>query len=192
MSIIIRNDDVLLTSKERFEVDFRRFKSVHQIICSCPKLKHVPAILTDDLRNLPEATTYLQEETAQGRMFPELHGLRHVDYGALTEMAVIDELAEAVGWFRATFGYEPKKWYTPWGASQPHLHRAAAALNMVAVDCSGPIKFKGRYGVYQMLKDNTPLEKFEGREIIMHWWDFLDRERLAKFAQVLNEAHTPD
>lgn len=189
LSIIIRNDDVLLTTSEKWERSFNCFKGVHKTICSSPKLKHVPAVLVEDLQRLPEVTAYLQMETFEGRMFPELHGLRHIDYGALPELEVVEQLVTAMEWFETTFGYAPKKWYTPWGATQPHLHTAAKSLGLEAVDCSGPIKFKGRFGVWQMLQDNVPLSRFEGREIIMHWWDGLDRERLIRFAETLNEAH---
>lgn len=191
-SIIIRNDDVLLSSTAQYDNSFKRFKYVHETVCLSPQLKHIPAIVTEEIQEFPEAIDYIQLETKEGRMFPELHGLRHIDYGALSEQEVIGQLSVACDWFVSTLGYKPLKWYTPWGANQSHLHDAAQALGLKAIDCSGCIKFKGRYGVTQLLNEGRSLSYFENKEIIMHWWNALDVKRLEFFVKKLNEAHTPN
>jgi len=189
--IVVRDDDVLLRSSGHHN-SFKRFKRVHEIICKVPtRLLHVPTILTEEIQDFPEAVDYIQFETKYGRMRPELHGYQHVDYGAMTKAEIIDQLEKAFDWFVDTLGYRPNKWYTPWGASQPHLHEVAKDLGLKLVDCSKTHKLKGRYGVKQLLADGQSTSYFEGQEIIMHWWSAIDNERIAEFVEVLlNEART--
>ena len=189
-NIIIRNDDVLLSSTAYYENSFARFKRVHELTQLSSRLVHVPALVTREIQAFPEAIEYIQAETKAQRMAPQLHGLLHVDYGKLSRLVIIAHLEESIEWFITTLGYSPTIWYTPWGANQPHLHEAAEILNLNAVDCSNTIKLKGRYGVTQALKDGRPLSFFYDREIIMHWWNDLDVVRLAFFANLLKEDET--
>ena len=191
--IIIRNDDVLLSSsRAEYSNAFERFKHVHEVICRSDRFLHVPAILTEEIQEFPEAIAYIQQETAQGRMKPQLHGLRHIDYGQLSEEEVSEHLLYSCGWFIDNLGYLPTKWYTPWGANQPHLHSAAEGFNMKAIDCSNTIKFKGRYGVTQLLSEGKEVSYFDKQEIIMHWWSALDVERLTLLVDKANEVRTTD
>jgi len=185
--ITIRNDDVLLSSAAKHVNSFERFRLVHNIICQSTELIHVPTILTEEIQEFPEAIEFIKEETKKGRMQPELHGLRHIDYGSLSKQEVIEHLAQAYDWFIRTFGYRPLKWYTPWGASQEHLHEAVKPLKLQLVDCSRVVKLKGRYGVTQLLTDGKPASYFHGQEIIMHWWNAIDIERLNILVKALNE-----
>lgn len=188
--IIIRNDDVLLSSTAHYENSFERFKYVHELTQISSRLVHVPAIVTEEIRAFPEAIEYIQAETKAKRMTPQLHGLLHVDYGKLSRLVIIAHLEESIEWFITTLGYSPTIWYTPWGANQPHLHEVAEILSLKVIDCSNTIKFKGRYGVTQVLKEGRPLSFFYGSEIIMHWWNDLDVERLKFFANLLKEDET--
>jgi len=176
-----------LSSTAQYDNSFQRFKRVHELTQLSSRLIHVPAIVTDEIQAFPEAVEYIQEETKALRMRPQLHGKVHIDYGKLSKQEVIEDLTQAMEWFEAAFGYAPMKWYTPWGATQPHLHEAAESLRMTAIDCSRTTKFKGRYGVIQAIKEGRPLSFFHDREIIMHWWNGVDVERLAFFAELLKE-----
>jgi peptidoglycan/xylan/chitin deacetylase (PgdA/CDA1 family) len=190
--IIIRDDDVLLSSTAHYERSFERFKFVHETVCRSSRLKHVPALLTGEIQEFPDAVEYIQFETKSGRMFPELHGLTHIDYGKLSEQEVSEQLSQAKAWFEETLGYSPTKWYTPWGSSSPAQTAGAKSVGLTATDCSNAIKFKGRYGVPQLMRDGVPLSYFNNRELIIHWWNGMDVERLAAFVEVLNETRPPD
>lgn len=185
--IIIRNDDVLLGSSGHPDA-FNKFKQVHETICRSPRLQHHPGIIVNDIRMFPEAIEYIQHETWKRRMYPQVHGLSHIDYGKLSKAEVKEHLIKCCEWFQGTLKAVPFKWYTPWGANQKHLYEAAKVVNLQVHDCENVIKFKGRYGVKQLLDDGRPFSHFENREIIMHWWDSLDVERLTMFVDKLNEA----
>lgn len=176
--IVVRNDDVLLRSSSGAD-SFKRFKDVHETICRVPALLlHVPTILTDEIGEFPEATEYIKQETAAGRMRPELHGFQHVDYGAMSKDVIERHFSQAFCWFAVHLGYYPSKWYTPWGANQPHLYEIAKSHNMELVDTTKCYKLKGRFGIYQLLSEGKNLSFFDNEEIIMHWWHSFDRERL--------------
>lgn len=187
--IIIRNDDVLLASGDQFANAFERFIEVHEIIQKCSRMLHVPALVIKDLQQFPEAVDFIKKETRADRMRPQLHGMVHEDYGQMPIETVIAHLAEGRGWFLSNLGYIPTKWYTPWGANQPHLYEAAKPLGMEVIDCNNVIKFKGRYGVTQLIQEGRSADHFDDKEIIMHWWNALDVERLGYFVKYINEAH---
>jgi len=174
--IFVRDDDVLLPSKGGKD-SLERFKRVHELICSNPRFMHVPAILVEEIQTVPGAVDYVKNEHSEGRMQLQLHGLRHVDYGAMDIKDVHVHLSSAIEWMFQYFRVIPTKWYTPWGSSQPHLHMAAKSHDLQLVDCSNRIKLRGTNGATDMLRHGS-LDVFEGKELAMHWWDGLDRERL--------------
>ena len=180
MTIICRDDDVLIGSSE-YSDPLEKFKQVHSWICEVPKEKllHVPAILLYHERatgapgiiDIPGAVEFVREETQEGRMRPEIHGYEHVDYGKLDKDTVIDHLQRCDDFIYKEFGVVPTTWYTPWGASQPHLHEAAEDAGLKLVDCSKIHKLRGRHGVVQRLRDGEDLSFLENDEIFMHWWE---------------------
>lgn len=170
MLLRIRDDDVLLHSRGH-ENPFARFKQIHEWTLLSADIVHVPAILVEDIQEFPGCVEYVKEHTANGSMLPEIHGLRHVDYGALSKQQVLSDIAEARDWIEKTFDRAPRIWYTPWGASQPHLHEAAAELGLVLVDVSRIVKMEGETGVCANLRNGMSVERLDGLEIFMHWWN---------------------
>jgi hypothetical protein len=168
--IYVRDDDVLLPSSS-YDNPFGRFKQIHEWITECDKFMHVPAILTTEIQEFPECIEYIKEETKAGRMRPELHGVQHIDYGKLSTTTTMEHLHAGSEWMREHLGIEPTVWYTPWGASQPHLHKAADQMQFKLVDCSQINKMQGRYGICQRLKDGHDISFLEEQEIFMHWWE---------------------
>lgn len=168
--IRIRDDDVLMHSSGSKDA-FGRFRGVHNIICRSDKFIHVPAILVTEIQDFPDCIDYIKEETASGRMLPEIHGLEHIDYGKLTRSEVKDHLIICREFIQNKFNHSATIWYTPWGASQPHLHEVSEALGIQLVDCSGIIKFQGRYGIQRRLMDGVDIKYFYGKELFMHWWE---------------------
>src|SRR5262245_61691209 len=122
--IRMRDDDVLVPTRN-YPSSFGRFRAIHEAIKLCPRMMHVPALVIEELRQMPEALEYLRNETAAGRMEPEFHGMWHSDYGALSEQHVREHLAEAVEWMEMQLQIRPRFWYTPWGSTQDFLKKAA-------------------------------------------------------------------
>lgn len=174
--IYVRNDDVLMGSSS-WTRPFLRFKEIHEWICEVPEfVLHVPTILTTDIQEFPEAVEYIREETKQKRMSPQLHGVKHIDYGKLSYDEVVYDLETGKEWMQKSLGLTPTRWYTPWGAGeaqgQEYLRQAATAANMEMVTCANINKMVGRYGIVQQFRDGHEPRKFlEGKEIFMHWWE---------------------
>ena len=90
--IRVRDDDVLLPSSS-YGCELGRLKQIHEWICEVPdKMIHVPTILVLEIQEFPEAIEWVRQETAEGRMLPEIHPLSHKDYASLTEKQIQAEL----------------------------------------------------------------------------------------------------
>jgi hypothetical protein len=175
----VRDDDVLLSSKST-DKPLTKFKMVHEWICEVPDtLIHVPTILVTEIQEFPDAIEFIRQETAEGRMVPEIHGLEHIDYADLEEDEIANHLEYCKGWIRKRLGYEPTRFYTPWGAGADdrgrHIHWAAHRVGLSVVTCENIHKMQGRYGVIQELKDGNTLNYLEGKEIFLHWWENVTR-----------------
>lgn len=175
--IRVRDDDVLIGSSSHPD-PLDKFKKVHKLICESNRLIHIPAILVNHnistgspgVVDFPGAVEFIQEETDDGRMLPEVHGWEHVDYAKLSFKRVVDDLERCQDFIWMHFGRIPTKWYTPWGANASHLWEAAEQVNLELVDCSKINKLQGRYGVVKRLSDGENIDYLEGNEIFMHWW----------------------
>ncbi len=176
--IYVRDDDVLIDSSG-FEDSFKHFKTVHEWICETDKLMHVPAILVHNvvkdgsrgLLGFPDAMEFIKSETAAGRMQPQIHGYEHIDYGKLNKEEVRDHLMKCQDFIWRNFNFDPTVWYTPWGASQPHLHEVTELMGLKLVDCSRIHKLAGKHGVVQRLRDRESPDYLEDDEIFFHWWE---------------------
>ncbi len=170
----VRDDDVLLASSS-YENELNRVKQIHEWICEVPdRMIHIPTILVTEIQEFPEAVEWVRQETAEGRMLPEIHGFEHVNYAELDYETVVNQLEYCAGWIRRKFDYEATRWYTPWGAGEDeagaHLRPAAEAVGLTMVTCKSINKLNGRYGVVQELKDGRDLSYLDNQEIFMHWW----------------------
>jgi peptidoglycan/xylan/chitin deacetylase (PgdA/CDA1 family) len=178
--IRMRDDDVLVSSSSWPDV-FGRFRQVHRWIVSCPKMIHVPTILTEELEDFPDCVDFILRETAEGRMRPELHGAMHVDYGAMPEQGVREHLDESIDWMQRRLNVRPEFWYTPWGAESELLTKVAGefGLHVIGTDRERQANKvterlrNGRYGV-----GDIPDEMF------FHWWE--GGCRIARLAAVVN------
>jgi hypothetical protein len=177
--IYVRDDDVLINSSSH-EDPVKHFKKIHRWICEAPdKLLHVPALLmynkiADQERGVigfPEAMEFIKDETAAGRMRPEIHGYEHKDYKLLTKDRIVTELEICKDFLWCSFDTEATKWYTPWGANAPHLYEAASEAGLELIDCSKINKLRGRYGVVQEFRDGRHPSYLEEKDIFFHWWE---------------------
>ena len=98
--IRVRDDDVLISSKGT-KNPLTKFKMVHDWICEVPEtLIHVPTILVTEIQEFPEAIEYIRQETAEGRMLPEIHGWSHKDYASLNSAEIVLELIDCKEFIR--------------------------------------------------------------------------------------------
>lgn len=165
--IYVRDDDVLISSSGHQD-PLHQFKKVHKWISECNKFIHVPTILVTEIQKFPVCIEYVRNETAEGRMKPEIHGFEHIDYGKLSYHEVIDHLSKCLDFFWKEFGVVPTKWYTPWGANSSMLRVVASEHHLTLVDCSDLTELGGLAQLAQAGDDIEVL--LQEKEIFYHWW----------------------
>jgi hypothetical protein len=169
--IRVRDDDVLLSSSmwDKRRGSFDRFSRVHRWISEFPQsFIHVPTILVTEIQAYPECIEFVREQTAQGLMIPEIHGLEHIDYGKLTAKEVESHLGQCIDWFDKNLQWEPTKFYTPWGGMSQAIAEGATACGLTAhgVDLRHTLEsYTKRLGA------GEPISILEGNEVFMHWWN---------------------
>ena len=189
--IRVRDDDVLIGSSG-IKDELAKFKMVHEWICEVPDtLIHVPTILVTEIQDFPECVEFVRQETLEGRMIPEIHGLSHKDYASLKPARIVEEMEICRDWIHAQFGHIATKFYSPWGAGfdarGAHIRPACASVGIELITCEHINKMNGRYGVIQQLKDGRPLSYLEDTkdgEIFLHWWESMARlKRIVEVAK---------
>jgi peptidoglycan/xylan/chitin deacetylase (PgdA/CDA1 family) len=167
--IYIRDDDVMVDSSSHDDV-VGRFRGVHSIIVKAGAM-HRPGILIAEIQRFPEAIEFVKLETAAGRMEPQFHGLRHVDYGKLTHDQIRDHLQIGQMVFELWGLPRFTRFYTPWGASADFIQQACEAEDVVMVDCD-----KDYHPATNVRRDpDASYEKYKGKEIMIHWWEGLGK-----------------
>jgi len=163
--IYVRDDDVLVPSSSHTDPE-GRFRGVHNIIVKHGAL-HRPGILVTEIQQFPDTLEFCKRETATGRMSPQFHGLRHIDYGKLSEEEITGHLKMAQRVFMHWFGVEFKRFYTPWGARAPQIQRACDEVGVLMVDC------KTDYHPARNIRRDPDAcyEKYNEKEIMIHWWE---------------------
>lgn len=163
--IRVRDDDVLVPSSGGDSFD--RFKRVHDLIVSKNAL-HVPAILTTEVQQFPEAIQFIRVEYEAGRMEPQWHGMIHVNYGEKSYEIIVREIVASQEFFRDSFGVEFSIFYTPWGANGSHIKAACEDNLITMIDCSKLIR---------CVHVNREPDKFRGKdiELMIHWYEGTDR-----------------
>src|SRR3990167_1209096 len=182
--LLVRDDDILVHSREFAGREFDRFKGAHELLCQAPgKLLHAPAILVSEIQDFPQCIEYVQTETIAGRMQPELHGYKHIDYASLSIDEVREHLQKCIEWYYSTFNMFPSNWYTPFGAGADSrgffLNDIAKEfeLTLYAVDTqSNEIKsVKASRQIEHTMRDlragmsfNEYCTRYE--DTMWHWW----------------------
>lgn len=171
MSILrIRDDDVLVHSSGYSNIP-TRFKQYHSWFAPVyGKVLHVANILCFDIQPYQETVEFIREEFDLGHLEPQIHGWRHDKYHQMPLAEVVDSLKKCQDWFVDVLDAQASLWYTPWGASEPHLWEAAAMVGLELRDTS-KIQMPGE--VVNALKDpaNYPLDKINEKEVLSHWWE---------------------
>lgn len=193
----IRNDDILVHSKQHAAREFSRFKYQHELICTSELLWHTPAILTTEIQDFPECIQYVKEEAAAGRMNPQLHGLNHIDYASLPKQHCKADLQQAIEWMQVNLNVTPTHWYTPFGAGADergkHLKDIAASLDMKLVAVSnGHNEIRNVSATKEIsciineLRDGKSFVDImkENAATLIHWWQSGSKlERLVECAK---------
>jgi peptidoglycan/xylan/chitin deacetylase (PgdA/CDA1 family) len=161
---------------------------VHDWICEVSdKVIHVPTILVTEIQKFPDCIEWIRQETAEGRMLPEIHGLEHKDYASLNSSEIVLELDECRDWIFRQFGHTATKFYSPWGAGADergaHIRGAAKSIGIELVTCEGMLELKGGTGVINQLKNGRDIRWYDDKEIIIHWWEGVGR--LRRFIEVV-------
>jgi peptidoglycan/xylan/chitin deacetylase (PgdA/CDA1 family) len=166
--IYLRNDDILIHSNE-WKSSTERFKKNHRWILECPEeILHVPAILVKDIQAFPECIEYIKEETAEGRMSPELHGWTHIDYKKLDKDETRKHLSDCVEWFDKTLNHKPKIFATPWGAKSNAIEEVAAEFDMIVQGAQEPDVVELNPAM-KMVR-NVPDWRPDNNTVMNHWW----------------------
>lgn len=170
--INVRDDDILIPSSA-YSDPLDRFKEVHDIICFDEKFLHVPAILCADIEKFSDAINFIERETKEGRMAPELHGWNHIDYGKMTEKEIDEDLSKCLDWFNKALKLTPKLFYTPWAGESEIISSVSKKLGLEAVGGK-----KNFIEPHKYLNKLYPLEP--GCTIAMHWWKNGDVKHLRR------------
>ena len=167
--IRVRNDDVVRESGDWTGREVERVKRIHSWISEFPDdFIHVPTIVVNDIKRFPEGIDFVAEETKEGRMAPEVHGLEHIDYCALTEGKIVDDLSECLEWFNKTLGITPTRFYTPWGGMNQKCTDAAASVGLTAIGVDTNWSLEA---VVARLCNGGLVADVHGHEVFMHWWN---------------------
>lgn len=183
--IRVRDDDVLIRSRQFAGQEFGRFKGYHNTVLQDQRhFIHVGAILVTEIQDFPEAIEFIKAETAAGRFLPEVHGLKHIDYAALSTEEIQEHLLTCRQFIQEKMDYNPTVFYTPWGAGEDergsHIGPAAAAVGFKLVTCA---RIKQQHPA-RILEDVKRIEqglftqeelmaKWSGQELMRHWWEGL-------------------
>ena len=167
--IRIRDDDILVHSSS-YEDTFGRFRQVHEWVCESKQFIHVPTILVEEIQEFPDCIEYIKQETKEGRMLPEIHGHRHVDFAKLPKEELIDKFKLCKEFLWEKFEVKARYVYSPWGANAPHISDACEETGLKLIDCSRIMKLEGKHGIVQRLKDGEKLSNFYGCEFFTHFW----------------------
>jgi hypothetical protein len=169
--IRIRDDDVLMY-KGDWKDPYKRFREVHDLILNYDEVIHVPAVITNDILVFPDAIRFIREETLEGRMNPEWHGMYHIDYAKVKEDKIIEHIEDGQFKFKSWFDKNFTKFYTPWGANSNNIVSACSKCGIDMIDCSAMVR---------CVHINKNPEIFYGKdiEILIHWWEGKDRLRRA-------------
>lgn len=169
--IIIRDDDVLRQSSAYLD-PVERLKKVHRWILEAPRyFLHVAGVLVTEIQEFPEAIKFIKIESEEGRMKLELHGLKHIDYGALDQKEIEEHLEISLNWMDKVLNVKPTKFFTPWGtpSDYPPIARASNKFGLQPVDCS--LIRKPSNALTLVRRNGIVDANLEERDILFHWWE---------------------
>ena len=167
----IRFDDaVILSSDPKFkDRELQKFAKNVQW-CFGTGVQLTPAILCQDIENVPGAVEQIRQWLLEDKIYPDLHGWDHGPYGTRTQAEIETHLDLACEWFVANLdGNVPIRWVTPHGATSPAMEAAAAKFDLIIETTDHPVI--DQKVMDTRLRETCDLTILRGRVIMNHWWE---------------------
>lgn len=128
---------------------------------------HMPTILvTETDEHFPQIIPWLEEETKEGRMSPQIHGYAHVDYNKLSPEEIREHLEKCLTWFDEHLQFQPTIWATPWGATSDKISKAAREFSLTVQGVTEVVAPDAALRAVQQLG----ISCLHGEVIMEHWW----------------------
>lgn len=166
----IRFDDaVILSSDPKFkDKECQKFaKNVEW--CFRTGVTLTPAILCQDIEEVPGAIEKINRWTKEGLVFPDLHGWDHGPYGNRSQQEIEEHLEQAEKWFWKKFKVFPVRWVTPHGATSPAMIAAADKFDLTIETTEKPVIDQKQMDT--LLRETWDLTLLNDRVIMNHWWE---------------------
>lgn len=166
--IRIRIDDVPVESGAHHKGRvFHQIKKIHRWTQKISnKAVHVPTLLIKDIAEWPELIEFIREETRMYRMFPQIHGYEHIDYGKLSEQEITNHMRMCIEWFNDELDYHPTIWATPWGATSPTMQAVGRKLGLTIETTHTTLS----PGAARKLAEDYGPAILRGKTIMEHWY----------------------
>lgn len=170
--IRIRCDDYVVNSSA-FSRDraVKRIVQIHRWMEQAPQgyFNYIPTVIVSEIKNWPEIIELLKKETTAHKISPQIHGLEHIDYGAVSKAIIKDHLLKCIDWFETTLHYTPTIWASPWGAWTRDMQEISNELHLT-LETTAPTVPLGQ--CIEAIR-NTGVEKvrYSSPLVLMHWWE---------------------
>jgi peptidoglycan/xylan/chitin deacetylase (PgdA/CDA1 family) len=150
--------------------EFQKFRKHHQWCLEAPHLFYpTAAILCSEIQQFPEAVEYVRTELDAGRLYVDLHGWEHINYGELTQEQIEEHLEKSFEYMLKTFGCLPIRWATPWGADSPAIQQACRKFGLYWEGVTHPVIDQGL--AMSKVKETGTTECLQGRVVMVHWFE---------------------
>ena len=168
--IRIRTDDVLVHSKPFKGKEFERWKNIHLTIMEDPEhFYHTPAIVVNSIVDFPECVDYIDNQIAEGVIYPNLHGWDHIDYGKVSYDVISEHVELALEWFYKTWRVHPLRWVTPWGANTEDIQEACWVYGLELEDTRNPVIDQSEAD--KLVREVGNIEPLYGKVVMNHWFE---------------------
>lgn len=129
-----------------------------------------PAILCQDIEEVPGAIEKVREWLLEDKIYPDLHGWDHGPYASRSQREIEEHLEQACEWFVAKLdGNVPVRWVTPHGATSPAMVAAAAKFDLTIETTEKPVIDQKQMDT--LLRETWDLTLLNDRVIMNHWWE---------------------
>jgi peptidoglycan/xylan/chitin deacetylase (PgdA/CDA1 family) len=104
-----------------------------------------------------------------GRLYLDLHGWEHIDYGQLSPEQLDEHLEKSFEFMLATFKCLPIRWATPWGASGENIQAACKKWGLIWEGVADPVVDQGHAD--KLVREKGTLEPLKGKVVMVHWFE---------------------
>ncbi len=191
--IIVRVDDVMCESSAWDRPrSIRRITAFQRWMSDIPAIEYVPTVLVTEIQDYSEVIELLRAGAQSKIASPQIHGLEHIDYGALDEATVRSHLKKCIEWFERELDFTPTVWATPWGGTNDIMQRVSAELGLRLETTHPTIDVKKAMGYLK--SGQMEVKDFFGKTILEHWWNrgstllrFVDCVRYGSYTEAVKQ-----